>query len=149
MNRKRLLARLDIRWQAFNRSFEGLADPAMMEAGVTGEWSVRDLLTHVTTWEREAILALPLIVDGKRPHRYGDIDRFNAEQQALKLGVSLPAVRRELEETHARLLAYLATVPDEALEGETRSHHRLRLDTYGHYPQHTEAILAWRLARGL
>lgn len=39
---------------------------------------------------------------------------------------------------------YLTSVPDEQLASETRFHHRLRLDTYSHYPIHTQAIRALR-----
>jgi hypothetical protein len=35
-------------------------------------------------------------------------------------------------------------VPPEHLAKETRFRHRLRLDTYGHYPLHTQAIRQWR-----
>jgi hypothetical protein len=33
------------------------------------------------------------------------------------------------------------------LGGDTRFRHRLRLDTYGHYPQHADAIKKWRERR--
>jgi hypothetical protein len=35
-----------------------------------GEWSVKDILAHVTTWEEEALKYLPLILTGGRPPRY-------------------------------------------------------------------------------
>jgi hypothetical protein len=34
--------------------------------------------------------------------------------------------------------------PDAQLVRETRFRRRLRLDTYHHYPKHTEAIRRWR-----
>ena len=45
---------------AFNESYAGLSDSQLMEPGVSGAWSVRDILTHVTTWEEEALKYLPL-----------------------------------------------------------------------------------------
>jgi hypothetical protein len=39
-------------------------------------------------------------------------------------------------------------VAEEHLAGDARFRRRLRLDTYGHYPKHTEAIRKWREARG-
>jgi len=36
---------------AFNESYAGLSDVQLMEPGVTGAWSVRDILAHVTTWK--------------------------------------------------------------------------------------------------
>jgi hypothetical protein len=37
--------------------------------------------------------------------------------------------------------------PEDQLARETRFRRRLRLDTYHHYPQHTEAIRRWRAQR--
>ena len=82
-----------------------------------GEWSVKDILAHVTTWEEEALKYLPLI---------------------------LTEILRQLDETHRRLIDYLQSVPEEHFTRETRFRHRLRLDTYSHYPMHARAIQEWR-----
>jgi hypothetical protein len=37
--------------------------------------------------------------------------------------------------------------PDEQFTSDTPFRHRLRLDTYGHYPKHTTAIVQWRERR--
>jgi hypothetical protein len=121
----------------------------MMEPGVVGDWSVKDILAHVVIWEEETLKALPLMIDGKQPPRYGGVDRFNAEQSALKRGLTLSQALQQLDQTHRRLLAYLQTVPESYFAEETRLRRRLRLDTYGHYPEHTASIVAWRKARGL
>jgi hypothetical protein len=41
-----------------------------MEPGAIGEWSIKDILAHVTIWEKEALKHLPLIIAGGRPPRY-------------------------------------------------------------------------------
>jgi hypothetical protein len=48
-----LIAR-DAAWEAFKASYARLSDAEMMQPGVTGDWSVRDILAHVTTWEEDA-----------------------------------------------------------------------------------------------
>ena len=46
---------------------------------------------------------------------------------------------------HARrLIDYLHSVPEEHFTRETPFRHRLRLDTYSHYPLHARAIREWR-----
>jgi hypothetical protein len=75
---------------------------------------------------------------------YGGIDAFNAQMTELKRGLALAEVLRQLEDTHTRLVEYLQTVAEEQFTTETRFRRRLRLDTYSHYPIHTEAIRAWR-----
>jgi hypothetical protein len=64
VDRWQLLQRLDTAWGAFEQSYAGLSDAQLMKPGVTGDWSVRDILAHVSTWEEEALTHLPLILEG-------------------------------------------------------------------------------------
>src|SRR5436305_15293199 len=107
MDRRQRLKRLDKGWAAFNESYAGLSDAQLMKPGVTGDWSVRDILAHVSTWEEEALTHLPLILEGGTPPRYsvryGGIDVFNARTTAQKARLSHSAVRRQLDPTPRRL----------------------------------------------
>src|SRR5262249_10246482 len=151
MTRERLLRQLDKAWLAFKESYAGLADSQLMEPGVTGKWSVRDILAHITTWEEEALKYLPLILEGGRPPRYsakyGGIDAFNALKTKEKAGLALSQVLNQLDEIHSRLLDYIRRAPEEESTRETRFRRRLRLDTYSHYPTHAKAIRKWREQR--
>ena len=151
MEKRKVLERLEKAWMDFQESFEGLSESQLLVSGVTGAWSVRDILAHVTTWEEEALKHLPSILRGETPPRYsvmyGGIDAFNAQTTAQKKNDSLRDVLRQLTATHRKLLDFLETLPEEYFAGETRFRHRLRLDTYGHYPKHARAIQKWREAR--
>lgn len=148
MDRSQLMEHLNKAWMTFKASYAGLPEAQLLEPGVTGEWSVRDIIAHVTWWEEESLEHLPLILSGGRPPRYsvkyGGIDAFNALMTERKKALSLAEVLREQSDTHRRLLDYLEMVPEDQLRGETRFRRRLRLDTYGHYPKHAKAIRAWR-----
>jgi len=150
MKKRQVLGRLDKAWIDFEESHEGLSDSQLLVPGVTGAWSVRDILAHVTTWEEEALKHLPSVLRGQTPPRYsviyGGIDAFNARMTEQKKNLPLSDVRRQLSGTHRELLDFLETVPEEYFAGETRFRHRLRLDTYGHYPKHARAIRKWREA---
>jgi DinB family protein len=149
--RRQLLERLDAAWRAFNESYAGLSDAELLESGVTEAWSVRDIIAHVTTWEEEALEHLPLILkDGRPPRysvRYGGIDAFNALMTEKKRSLSLAEVLAEAQATHARLVRLVQDTPEHHLAGDSRFRKRLRLDTYGHYPIHAEAIRQWRQRR--
>jgi hypothetical protein len=151
VTKRRLLERLDAAWQSFRGSYAGMSNAELLEPGVTGSWSVRDIIAHVTSWEEEALTHLPYVQAGRRPPKYsvkhGGIDGFNALMTERKKGLTLAEVLAEQEATHKRLLQYLEIVPDDLLATETRFRHRLRLDTYSHYPKHADAIRRWRLNR--
>lgn len=150
MDRQRLLRRLDKAWAALRESYVGLSDSQLTEPGVTGDWSVKDILAHVTTWEGEALKHLPLIIAGGRPPRYvryGGIDAFNAKTTEEKRGLSLLEVLRQLDDTHGRLIDFVQRTPEAQFTRDTRFRRRLRLDTYSHYPKHAVAIREWREQR--
>src|SRR5215813_6271723 len=149
MDKQQFLKQLDKRWTDFNESYAGLSDAQMTESGVIGDWSVKDIVAHVTWWEEEALKHLPLISQGGRPRtyasEYGGIDAFNALMTEKKRRLSLSEALKERDETHARLVSYIEYAPDEQFLSETRFRYRLRLDTYSHYPKHGKAIRAWRI----
>lgn len=150
MNREQLLKRIESRWDDLRAAYAGLSEAELTEPGVVEGWSVKDILAHVTTWEEEALRYLPLIAQGSRPPKYityGGLDAFNAMMTEKKRDLALPEVLGQMEATHQRLLDYLATVPEERIKTETRFRHRLRWDTYSHYPLHSEAIREWRARR--
>lgn len=148
MDRQQILRKLENAWQDFQQSYAGLSSALLERSGATKAWSVRDIIAHVTTWEEEALKHLPLVLEGKRPPRYsvtyGGIDAFNALTTERKKNLSLGEVRRQHDAVHRRLIAYLESVPEELFRSETRFRHRLRLDTYSHYPIHAAAIRLWR-----
>jgi hypothetical protein len=152
MKIEQLLARLDSAWKDFEESYAGLTEAELLAPGVTGQWSVRDIIAHVTWWEEEALTHLPHILEGGRPPRYsvtyGGIDAFNALMTERRKGLSLAEVLRQHDEGHARLIDYVRDAPAELYATDTRFRRRLRLDTYSHYPIHAKAVRAWRAGRG-
>jgi len=148
VDRGELLTRLEKTWSIFQESYAGLSDLQLTEPGVTGEWSVRDIVTHVTTWEQEALTHLPTILKGEKPPRYsithGGINAFNRAMTEQNRSLGLAEVRRQAKDTHRRLLSFIETVPEDQFRSETPFRHRLRLDTYSHYRKHADAIRKWR-----
>jgi hypothetical protein len=58
--------------------------------------------------------------------------------------LTLAEVLAQHDEVHAQLVEYVRNAPEDLYAGETRFRRRLRLDTFGHYPVHTQAIRKWR-----
>jgi len=148
MKKQQLLSKLEQGWATFKESYAGLTYEQLVAPGVTGDWSVKDILAHVSWWEEEALKHLPTILQGGRPPRYsvlyGGIDAFNARMTEQKRSLALSEVLRQLDEIHLRLVEYLQSAPEEQFTSETRFRRRLRLDTYGHYAIHAQAIREWR-----
>src|SRR5579859_608138 len=152
MDKQQFLTKLDRAWAALESSYAGLSESQLAEPGVAGDWSARDILAHVTTWEEEALKYLPLILAGGRPPRYstqyGGIDAFNAQITEQKRGLSAAEVREQLATTHRRLRDFIQSVPDEPFTRDTPFRHRLRLETTSHYTLHAGMIRDWRQRLG-
>jgi hypothetical protein len=152
MRKEQLLERLDKAWTELKESYAGLPDAQLVQTGVVGDWSVKDILAHVSTWEEEALKHLPHILAGETPPRYsatyGGIDAFNSLMTERKRELSLAQVLGQLDETHRQLVEYVRNAPEEQFTRETRFRRRLRLDTYSHYPIHAEMIRQWWATTG-
>src|SRR5438132_13087171 len=116
MDKQQLLKQLEKVWTAIKESYAGLSDSQLTEPGVMGDWSVKEILAHVTTWEEEALKYLPLIIAGGRPPRYiayGGIDAFNARMTEQKRALSLSDVLRQLDESHRQLVDFVESAPED------------------------------------
>ena len=150
-SRTRLLKRIDAAWQDLLAACAGLSAEDLTAPGVTGAWSVKDIVAHVTVWEEEALEHLPVVLAGRRPPRYsvthGGINAFNAQMTQRNRDLPLSEVLRRRDDTHARLVEFVRRAPESECGGGTRFRRRLRLDTYGHYAVHASAIQRWRRQR--
>jgi hypothetical protein len=144
VDREGLLRRLDRAWCSLLDVYAGVPNSELTEPGTDGGWSIKDTISHVTAWEEESLEHLPTILAGMRTPRYsvkyGGIDAFNALTLERSRGLTVAEVLSGRDETHQRLVEYLVAVPEDAFATETRFRHRLRADTWGHYPGHAEAI---------
>src|SRR5512146_485862 len=127
MKSERVLQRLGAEWEALLESYAGLSEAELLEPGVTGAWSVRDIIAHVTWWEEETLRHLPLILQGGKPPRYsvayGGIDAFNALMTEQKRNVPLSEVLRQRDDTHKRLIDFIQSAPEDQFVRETRFRH--------------------------
>jgi len=148
MNKAQVLEKIDSTWLELKAAASGLSNEQMMTPGVTGDWSVKDILGHVSIWEEESLKYLPLILRGEKTPRYsklyGGIDAFNAQMTLQIQKLTLDEVLTRFDQAHQRLTAFLQGVPDEAFKSDARFLRRLKYDTYHHYPEHQQAILHWR-----
>jgi hypothetical protein len=144
LDKQSFLTLLEKRWTELRASCANLSTAQITQPGVTGGWSVKDILAHITTWEEEALKYLPIILRGARPPRYkdlyGGIDAFNARMTEQKRALSLSEIMNQMDATHRQLIAYINSSPEEMFTRETRFQRRLRLDTTSHYPIHAKVI---------
>src|SRR5687768_11500792 len=92
---------------------------ALMEAGAAGTWSVRDLIAHLTSYDRWFVNAAEAQLRGEPPPLDGtewmDWDERNAIHHQRTLHFSLDEVLTASRHTYDRLLELVETLSEEFL----------------------------------
>ena len=109
-----LLARIDSAWSAFKNALDQIDPVSMTEPGVESNWSVKDVIHHITCWEHHMIRTFEAAAAGQRPeHALGlttneHIDALNAQFYASGVSRSLDDVLADLLTTHAQAVTAVA-----------------------------------------
>jgi len=95
-----------------------LTHPRMFIPGVEGEWTVKDILAHISTWERWMIRWINRLLEGKKPDtpEPWDVDRMNAETYKRVKRLSLADVLKEFRESHWDSLTLAESLSEEQLQ---------------------------------
>ncbi len=134
-----------------------VGEERMTQPGVEGEWSVKDIIAHVTWGEREMVSVLRKRALEGADERSDELWRMsNDERNAVVFEQNrhrpLNDVLDEARRTYQELLDALETLSDEDLN-HARHFRDMPADwlpwriiagnTYIHYPDHARSIRAW------
>ena len=67
MNKEELLENLENSRESFMEILEGIEDERFVESGVIGDWSIKDILAHMTIWEAQLVTLLFQAKRGRAP----------------------------------------------------------------------------------
>jgi hypothetical protein len=131
-------ARQEAIWRELTATWRGLPEAALVKPGVVGaEWSVKDVMNHLSAWHEVTLRALKALAQGGKAAAGHSVDKFHALHAAEDKSRSLAASRRRLNRTRRELLAFVATLPDdEVLNLNGRIGSWVKNNTYGHYTSH-------------
>ena len=152
MSIERFLATVRSSRTAFDEALAQVPDERMLEPGLTGPWSVKDEIAHITWFEQQMVLLV-------RAHALVGSDLWQLSPHERNDAIfrefrdhSLDEVRGESARVHGELLDLLATLADADLEDPARfpdmpSDWRpgdiLAQNTHEHYDAHRVGLLAW------
>jgi len=150
-DKRQLLTEAETEFQSLKRAVAGLDDAALREVWC-GNWSVREILGHISGWHREMLPGLERLARGEKPFppgvSYADVDAWNAKFAAAVHG-SNAEILGELDRSHADFMRTAATVPDERVVPDRTAYKLIDANSRHHYREHIEDILAWRKRRGI
>ena len=162
MSKQEIRSALEASRAALLDTLDGLTPEHLLQPRAVGEWSVRDVLQHLSLWEAELVRLL-LHVDRGRQAVGGsfvpnpDFDAINARWHAETKDRRLDRVLEDFHGVRRQTLRWVDEFSDEDLTRIRREKwlHRQPLAgwiaeySYEHEAEHTLAIRAWRQTAGV
>jgi len=144
--------------QEFYFVLSRIPDERMEEVALYDNWSIKDLIAHIGSWQKSLAERVEALRQGKQPYevREDDVDGMNAEFLAQYRDVPLNEVRlMEAASFTAVERQVIDASESELFEANHFPSHSKALvyliagDTYDHYPEHLEDVQDWMRRNGL
>jgi hypothetical protein len=147
--------------EAMLKALEGLDDEQMLSPDVTGEWSIKDILVHLSLWEAELVTLLWQARQGRKPTTAQlspeTVDELNARWYVTHKDRALTQVMDDFQAVRHQTARRVDGFSDNELgdpklfawlDGEPLEHW-IAEDSYGHEAEHMAQIVAWRESKGV
>ncbi len=143
--RRRLLGELELERNQLLRNIQ-FCRIRDIDHPLIGQWNLRDIVGHVTSWEAEVVQAFRDLREGRRPAildiQEARVDDWNREAAARKRDLPFFTALDELNATRQLLLGLLESVSDDELAAEGSVHARLLHSTLAHDRDHWHELAA-------
>ncbi len=159
MNRSELLQGLQDEYRQWEALLDQIGPARMDQPGVAGDWSIKDVVAHLTGWRRRTVGRLQAAQRGEPdtpppwPAQLQTDDEINAWIYAASQGRSVRDVLDESRDVFQQLLAAVEGLPDHVLEDVQRympwleGHPFSAAEMFGHFHDEHEADMQAWLAR--
>jgi hypothetical protein len=156
MNKSQLLTTLEESREQFLEMLEELSTEDMLIQGVTGDWSVKDILVHLARWEAEMVRLLWQVNQGQQPttahFNPAGVDDTNARWQAESKSRSLEQALEDFHGVRNQTIHRLESFSDGDLQDKARYKFLngrplwewVAGDSFEHESEHAVEIKAWR-----
>jgi hypothetical protein len=126
-------------------------DEQLVTKGIIGEWSIKDILAHITAWEQRLIGWAKIGISGKEPEDFptnmDEVNAMNVESSSIDKKKTLSVVMQEFSESFPETVKAVEAIPPEMLEDLDYFKWRkapfwviVAADTWWHYKEHQEDL---------
>lgn len=129
----------------------------MLSPGLVGNWTVKDMLAHITVWEQRMVRWLEQTALGDEPEMlpagmtWDDLDLWNEQTYQEHLHRDLQEVLSGFQTSYQEALKTVREFPEEDLIDPERYAWRngralwlmVAANTYEHYKEHEADLAAW------
>ena len=157
LTKDRILARLQTERDQLRATLAQIPDAELTAPHFEGGWSVKDLLAHITFWDRRPLgrIQATLRAEPPPPFPLGNCDQTVRPGLPRQPDRPLADVLADFDATFQALMTGLAALSEDDLADPQRFPWTggrplkwyLRVDGYAHYTEHTRQIRAWLATR--
>lgn len=133
-----ILPKLDGAWEDWLLAIDEVPISAREVKGISGEWSLKDLIGHVTFWDTQLIDDIVGYKAGRPPIQL-DVDGWNAREATRTASSTFEDLLAQMHGTHDRMRSLL--VETDGIDAEM-----VAVDTWEHYADHARDMRAWLTA---
>ncbi len=156
MNKTETLSALENSREQLLRAIEGLSQEEMTRPGMLGEWSIKDILAHISRWEAELIRILFQLQQGGAPkvpdYTAADFDRLNAQFVSESQARTLQQIKDDFLSVRKQTIKRVEQTPEKDLTspgrypslGGSSLAQVIAAYTFEHDREHSAQIQAWR-----
>jgi len=155
-NKSALLGAIQKERANFESQLAGLSPSQKETKGVEAEWSIKDIMAHITAWERLAQDRLSAAITDEElmiPVIEGDdfVDVYNAHVYNTHKDMPLGEVENEFQASYLDFLAQIESLDDAFLSGklpfdwagDLTAQVLISANSHWHYLEHATSIEKW------
>jgi hypothetical protein len=156
MDKSTLLNNIQTKQAELDALLAPLSEEQMTTPGVNGEWSIKDVMAHMTVWEHILLKGLHAAIEGGDPGFPEDFSLDEANEQFYQENKNRPLadIMADYQQSYERILVDVAKLTDEDLNDPHRFSWRggepfwqfVEGNTYGHIDEHIGSIRNWLAA---
>jgi hypothetical protein len=157
VTKESLLTLIQTEHEKLVETLSQLREDQLTLQGVEGEWSVKDLLAHITVWEERMIRWLEVTLKGETPEMlpagltWDDLDQWNHQSYIDLIEKPLEEVILDFNRVYEEALAAVKDAPEDELIDPNRFPWRegkplwemVADNMHWHYSEHDKTIQAW------
>lgn len=155
MNKSTLIQQITNGYQLFQALLADISEQRMLEPGVVGQWSIKDLLLHIVVHQQRMICWVQERLRGRvpaapQPYAMPEDELAGVNQQIYLENRATPlnSALAELEKSHRQALAMVERASEDGLQrvklqGGEALWQAVAANTFEHYQEHGQDIRAW------
>ncbi len=156
MDKARILDEMRTNYATLEAILAPLDEAQMTKRGVIADWSIKDMLAHIASWQHRLLTWLYAAIRHEEPTISGpdsveEMDALNAQFYQENKSRPLDEVLTDFRTTHLQIVDVVQAMHEEDLTNPNRFvwakgrplWHLVAGDTYEHYQEHIGQIKEW------